>query len=378
MTIRSVEAIPLEYSLDSDSEYGDSRGYVDARTTTLVKLITGDGEIGWGEAFGPPATISALIEDLFADAVKGTTPWESEQLVDRVYRGDIGAYHFSRDPLVLTALSGIEIAHWDLRGKTVGKPVRTLLGGTTRESVTPYASTMYYGESPEHACQNAIEDGFPALKIKVGRDIESDVRRVRTAREVIGDERALMVDYNGNYTPTEAVEAIHALDPYDIMWVEEPILPGNSKGYHYIRDHVDVPLAAGEAHIGRFASTDLIQDGFIDILQPNITRCGGFSEAAYIAKAATTRDILVRPHVWNSAVGIAAALQFAATVPCYPFSSVDESQPFFFEYDRGTNPLQTELIEQPFDPSNGELSIPDGPGLGIEVDSTAIETHRSE
>lgn len=380
MRVESVEPIPLCHRLQDGRSFGGTRGMTQTRTTTLVKLISDDGSVGWGEAFAPPKTVSTYIEEVFEDEVIGLEPCEAEALADRVYTGDIGGYHFAGDGIVQAALTGVEVALWDLRGKHVGKPVHDILGGTSRDAVTPYASTMYiteWDQDPAEPMIAAAEEGFDAAKIKIGRSVEDDLHRVKTAREKLGSEADLMVDYNGNYTPTQAIRSINEIEPYDITWVEEPVPPENYDGYQRIKNAVDIPLAAGEAHFGRFEFTRLIQDGVVDIVQPNLGRCGGFSEARYIARTATTQNVTVRPHVWNSGVGVAAALQFFATVPMYPHAS-GASPPALFEFDRSENPLRDEVLVNAFDPTGGCLAVPDEPGLGIEVDETAVDRYRMD
>ncbi len=351
----------------------------DTRTATLVKVTADDGTVGWGEAFAPPRTVATLIEEFFADAVVGLDPWDAETLADAVYTGEIGGYHFGRQAFTQAALTGVEVALWDLRGKALGKPVRELLSGQSHDAVTPYASTMYiteWGQDPAEPMERAVEEGFTAAKIKIGRSVEDDVHRVRTAREILGDDARLMVDYNGNYTATDALESIRAIEEFDLTWIEEPVPPEDVDGYRRLRDAIDVPLAAGEAHHGRFEFTDLVRENVVDVVQPNLGRCGGFAEARYLARLATTNNVRIRPHVWNSAVGLAAAIQFAATVPSYPMRSDRSTRPILFEFDRSENPLRNELLAEPFDPTGGELSVPDAPGLGIEIDETAVERFR--
>lgn len=378
MRVESVEPIPLCHRLQDGRSFGGTRGMTQTRTTALVKLVADDGTVGWGEAFAPPETVSTLIREVFEDEVIGLEMWEGAALADQIYTGDIGGYHFARDGIVQAALTGVEVALWDLRGKHAGKPVRDILGGESRNAVTPYASTMYiteWDQDPAEPIAAAVEEGFDAAKIKIGRSVEDDLHRVETAREILGSEADLMVDYNGNYTPTQAIRSINKIKPYDITWVEEPVPPENYEGYQRVKNAVDIPLAAGEAHFGRFEFTRLIQDGVIDIVQPNLGRCGGFSEAKYIARTATTQNVTVRPHVWNSGVGVAAALQFLATVPTYPHASNTSPSPLF-EFDRSENPLRDQILKTSFDPSGGSLAVPDAPGLGIEVDGAAVDRYR--
>lgn len=381
MEIQSVEVIPLEHLLGEDRGYGGARGITHNRTATIVKLTTDNGLVGIGEAFAPPLTVATLIEEVFSESLVGRSPWEANSLADEVYTGQIGGYHFGREGFTQAALTGIEVAMWDLQGKILGQPVKELLGGPTRNSVTPYASTMYFTEwdqDPAEPIRDAVNEGFTAAKIKIGKSIEDDIRRVKTARETLGDDAHLMVDYNGNYTPTQALKSIREIEEYDITWVEEPVPPENVDGYQRIQNHIDIPLAAGEAHFGRFEFTRLIEKGVVDIIQPNLGRCGGFAEAEYIAQSATTQNIRVRPHVWNSGIGLAAALQFAATVPTYPERSDLSTTPVLFEVDRSENPLRTEILKNNLDLSGDTLTVPDSPGLGIELDDEAVDCYKIE
>ena len=381
MEITEIDAVPLSHSLESGRAFGGSRGMTDTRSTTLVRLETADGTVGWGEAFAAPRAVAALIEDVFADEIRGSSPIAAESLADRVYTGDIGGYHAAREALAQSALSGVEVAMWDLRGKAVGKPIHELLGGRRVESVVPYASTMYiteWGQDPAEPMREAAAEGFTAAKIKIGRGREDDRERVETAREILGEDAHLMVDYNGNYTPRQAIASIRDLEPYDLTWVEEPVPPEDFSGYREVGERVDAPLAAGEAHYGRFEFARLLREGLVDVIQPNLGRCGGFAEARFVAKLATTANAIVRPHVWNSAVGTAAALQFAASVSTYPHAEGAVPDPVLFEYDRSENPLRDDLLETPLDPTGGTLAVPQSPGLGVEVDEAAVERYRLE
>lgn len=377
MEIRDVTAIPLEHPLEDGGSFGSSRGKTATRTATLVRLETADGAVGWGEAFAPPRTVATLIEEVFADAVVGLEPYDAGTLSAETLMGRAGGYHFGRSAFVRCALSGIDTALWDLRGKLTGEPVYRILGGS-RETVVPYASTMYvteWGQDPVEPIERAVDEDFTAAKIKIGRNREDDLERVATARELLGDDAFLMVDFNGNLRPKQAVAAAEALEPYDLTWIEEPVPPENESGYEYVRERIDAPIAAGEAHFSRSDFTRLIEDELVDIVQPNLGRCGGLSEAQFIGQLAETRNVAVRPHVWNSGVGVAAALQFAASGSGYPHSE-NIPEPFLFEFDRSENPLRHDVLVDPFDPTGGELAIPDGPGLGIEVDEPAVESYR--
>ncbi|AHG01654.1 mandelate racemase (plasmid) [Halostagnicola larsenii XH-48] len=377
MEITDVQAIPLAHSLPDGQGLGDARGFGTDRGTTLVRLETDDGAVGWGEAFAPGPMATATVETMFADDLIGMDPFEVESLAERSYTDP---YHFGGDVVVQSAVSALDVACWDIIGQHVGRPVHRLLGGTHCEELTPYASTMYFTESDrpiEQPIREAVEEGFTAAKIKIGAGLESDVERVRTAREILGEDADLMVDMNGNYRPHQALESARAIEEFDVTWIEEPVPPENLSGYRELRKKIDTPIAAGEAHYGRFEFKELIDDRTVDIVQPNLGRCGGLSEARLIAGMASTENVAVRPHIWNSAVGLAAAVQFAASLSSYPHTR-NVPEPMLIEFDRSENPLRSDLLESPFDPSGGSIDVPQEPGLGIEIDQDALERYRSD
>ena len=375
MRITGIETIPIGHELPEGRGLGDARGFGRTRETTLVRLETDAGVEGWGEAFAPGQIVDATVDELFADDVVGMDPFDVESLAIDSYTDP---YHFGGDVFVQSAVSAIDVACWDIIGKTVERPIHRLLGGRERESLVPYASTMYFAEADrplEEPMREAVDEGFTAAKIKIGANTDDDLERVRVAREILGDDGRLMVDMNGNYRPHQAIETAKAIAEYDVDWIEEPVPPENDSGYRDVKAAVDVPIAAGEAHYGRFAFKELVDDRAVDIVQPNLGRCGGLSEARLIADMATTENVAVRPHIWNGAVGMAAAIQFAASVPDYPHTR-NVPEPMLVEFDRSENPLRDDLLETPFDPSGGTLDVPQEPGLGIEIDEDALERYR--
>jgi len=377
MEITALETIPLAHELPEGQGLGDARSFGRSRETTLLRVETDDGLVGWGEAFAPGEIVAATVDALFREDVLGMDPYDVESLAERSYTQP---YHFGGDGFVQSVVSGIDVACWDVIGKATSRPVHQLLGGRRTESLVPYASTMYFTETDRSVAEpieEAVAEGFTAAKIKIGTGVDEDVERVRTAREVLGDDATLMVDVNGNYRAHQAIRSANAIAEYDLAWIEEPVPPENDSGYDRVAAAVDVPLAAGEAHFGRFAFKDLIDGGAVDVVQPNLARCGGFSEARLIADLATTENVAVRPHVWNSAVGMAAAVQFAASLPDYPHSrAVPEA--VLLECDRSPNPLREDLLETPLDPTGGTLDVPQGPGLGIDVDRDALARYRAD
>lgn len=375
MEVSAVEAIPLAYPLDDGRAYGSARGTVDQRVSTLIRVESRDGTVGWGEAFGPPRTTATLVEELFSDIVVGMNPFEVESLCEQNYAG---LYHFGSSGIIQSASSGIDIALWDLIGTSLGSSVGELLGGRKRSTVTPYASTMYiteWDQDPEVPIRAAVDEGFTAAKIKIGRGINDDIERVRTALELLDGDARLMVDCNGNYRADQAIKLARALEPYDVHWIEEPLPPEDLLGYERLRERVDVSIAAGEAAYARFEFQELFDRGIVDIAQPDVCKCGGLSEARLIAKMATTHNISISPHNWTGAIGLAASLQYVASLPRYPHST-NVPEELLFEFDRADNVLREELLESPIDPTGGTVAIPDGPGLGVEVDREIVDEYR--
>lgn len=378
MEITSVEAIPLSCPLEEEYVVSGRGDPVPERPMTLLKVEDNDGTVGWGEAFGPPKTNAAICEELVADSVLGIDPFEVESLMERAYAGQ---YHFSRRGPLQCVLAGLDMAIWDLIGKQLGKPVHELLGGPNREEVVPYASLMMHFDPASDSLESdsstqleqAVDDGFIAAKIKIGRGIEDDVRRVKRAREVLGPDAYLMADMNGNYRTDQAIRAISALEPYDLQWVEEPILPHQPADYSKLKEHTITPLAAGEAAYSRFEFEELLESA-VDIVQPDLSKTG-FSEARYVAKRAVTSNIGMSPHCWNGPVARSAAIQFAAAVPAYPHSG-QHPEPLFVEIDRSNNPLRDELLESPVNVSGNSIEIPSDPGLGVTPDPSVIDEYR--
>jgi D-galactarolactone cycloisomerase len=373
-TIDRVEAYPLRFSL-GDKGYGSSRGIVQARETTLVKVVTNDGVVGWGESFGPTTALVPLVNELAADlvgkAVDAPGAFASATMQRHYHRGG---------GLNTAAISGIEIALWDVLGRTLDVSVATLLGGRARESVTPYASTGYVRADRDlgkfAAGLEKDSAGLKAAKIKCGLGKSEDRARAEVAREILGPSGFLMVDFNGNYSADQAFASIMTLRDLDIAWVEEPLAPEDISGLGLLRS-LGVPLATGEALYGRSSFRSLATERLVDYLQPDVTKVGGLLEAKNVSELARAWGLRFSPHVWGGGIALAATLQLLASVPDYPHTAV-VPEPLWLEFDRGENALRQELLTAAFRPVKGEMPIPNGPGLGVEVDESALEFLRAD
>lgn len=374
MRITSIEPIPLRYTLPPEQAYGMARGLVGERVCTLVRVRVDEGLEGIGEAWGPPAIVVPHVEAL-RDVFFQQDPYDLEVVIQRWLNV---TYHQGYAGLRFAALSGVELALWDLMGKAAGLPVSKLLGGTARTQVRAYASDGFFTAGQDDfgdQVARSLEGGFDAIKIKIGRGIDDDVRRVETVRNVGGD-CLLMVDMNATYTADAAIASLIAVREYGIHWVEEPVSPLDRSGLRVVRSAVpDIPIAAGEAEYLRYGFRGLIAERLVDIVQPDVAKCGGLLEAKEIARMALTENIRVSPHSWSGAVSLAATLQLLASIPDSPHTTAAPF-PLFFELDRTDNPLRDELLTEPIRAHDGWVSIPDGPGLGITLDEDAVARYR--
>lgn len=371
MHIISVETFDLRCPIEPS--FGWSQGWIDERTTTLVKITADNGLVGWGEGASKP-----LIDGLLAPLVIGQDPMQRAALWERMFHALYNGNIFVG--LAGSALSAVDIALWDLAGKATGLPVHALLGGQVRERVAVYATGLYYteGEFPDRLLDEArayVEQGFTGMKTKVGGlSVEEDVRRVRALREAIGPDVRLMVDANEGYNATTAIRIGRMLADLDLMWFEEPVNAQDIEAYLQVKAALPMAIAGGENLRTRFEFKDYLARRAYDIVQPDIMHCGGITEMARICAMANAHGIQVNPHVWGSPVMIAATLHLTATLPSCP--PARDPQPYaqepVMEFDRTPSAIRQRVCAEPFDQQNSFIRVPDGPGLGIEVDEYAV------
>lgn len=374
MKIRSIAFIALSAPLPDGQAYGMSKSLATARQSTLVRLTLEDGTEGWGEAWGVPAANLAFLPMLQA-ALAGTHVLDVEQGFAMILARN---YHFGIQGPVMACISGIDIAAKDAAGKVLGVPVHRLLGGKRWDSVPVYASGGYITEDPERDFEPQLaaiaEAGHGAAKIKIGLSPASDEARMRTARRILGDGYDIMVDINSNYTADLARESIARIAPFRPGWVEEPLMPQDLSGYELLHRWSPVPIAAGEALYTGYDFKRLLDRRAVDVLQPDLTLCGGFWQGRVIAALAAMEHVRISPHVWGTGIGLAAAVHFTAALPSYPHAG-NVPKPALVEYDVGRNPLREEVLRNPVRATAGRIPVSDAPGLGIEVDLDSLERH---
>lgn len=373
MKISTVEPFVVSHHLKERFYF--SQWQYDTRTICLVKITCDDGTFGWGEGYGPAGVIKAGVE-FFREMLIGRNPLETESLWQTMY---LRSLDYARRGILLSALSAIDVALWDLRGKILSQPVSVLLGGRRRESVRTYASGMYFTETEslsERLSQEALgykEQGFDAMKMKVGLNIRRDIENVQAVRLAIGPDIDLMIDANHAYSLTEAMKLARAVESYQIFWFEEPISPEYYPGYSQLRKATSIPIAGGECEYLRFGFLHLFQQQCVDIAQPDICAAGGLTEVKRIADMAYTFGVDIVPHTWGTGIALSAALHLVANLDMVGgrLNSADA----LMELDRTENPLRDELVQPTFSPHNGHLQVPNEPGLGVTVDEDALRRY---
>ena len=376
MRIAEIRTHILEASLTEPFAY--SQAWYERRGAMLVEVVGEDGTSGWGEAFGPPRLTAAIVQHyrpslIGADALATEAIWQSlyNMLRDHGQKG-----------LPIEALSAVDIALWDLKGRHLGLPVHRLMGGPLRTNVQAYATGFYRkrrGDPLEYLVGEAhqrVAEGFTGLKLKLGFGLDQDIRLCRTVREAVGPGIAIMVDANHAYDATAAIRLGRGIQDLDIAWFEEPVPPEDLAGYRDVRAALDVPIAGGEAEFTRWGHRQLLTERTMDIVQPDVCAAGGISECKKIADMANAFGIRVNPHVWGTGVGLAASLQLIATLPHNP-PGLFPLEPLL-EFDCSEHPIRMAVLQSPIVQSAGRVDIPSGPGLGIEIDRTALERFRSE
>ncbi|MBW1768162.1 MAG: mandelate racemase/muconate lactonizing enzyme family protein [Deltaproteobacteria bacterium] len=379
MKITGVETYVLQGLLE-DKAFGWSQRVTDRRQSALCVISTDEGIQGMGEAFyfaGPAKIAACLISDSYAPLIMGRDPFDNSVIWDFLY-------NWSRDQgmkgLPISALSAIDIALWDIKGKALGMPVYKLLGGAYRDKAYAYATGLYQPQNVPSIEEALVEEalgykkeGFRAMKLKVGYGIEEDMRYIKAVREAIGDDMVLMVDANHAYNASEAIRLAREMERYKVFWFEEPVPPEDIDGYIEVKQKSNILIAGGECEYTRYGFRELITRRAVDILQPDLCAVGGFTEMMKIVAMASAWNVPLIPHVWGTSVGLAASLQFFAALPHFPERRYP-AEPFF-EYDRSPHPLRDGVTRERFVMKDSYLDIPSRPGLGVTLNMDFVKKH---
>ncbi|MGH7046825.1 MAG: mandelate racemase/muconate lactonizing enzyme family protein [Stellaceae bacterium] len=370
MKILEIKTYRLEVALAEPFAY--SQAWYERRGAMLVEIVGEDGLSGWGEAFGPPR-LTAPIVDFYAPLLLGQDAFATELHWQNLYNR---LRDHGQKGLAIEALSAVDIALLDLKGRALGLPVHRLFGGPLRRRVEAYATGFYRkgtGDPVPYLIDEArqrVAAGFSAIKLKLGFGIDEDIRVCRAVRREIGDGIAIMVDANHAYDATAAIRLGRRIEELDITWFEEPVPPEDLDGYREVKAALRIPVAGGEAEFTRWGFRRILAGRAIDILQPDVAAAGGISECKKIADMANAFGVRVNPHVWGTGIALAASLQLIAILPDNPPGL--HPIPPLLEFDQSEHPMRMAVLCQPIEQQDGWVAIPSGPGLGIDIDRDAI------
>jgi len=364
MKITDVQTIRLRAPIPTDGQVFSRSGVRSTRSTTLVRVDTDEGISGIGSASGNGELIEVIVAKVIKPLLVGMDPTEIDTIWDKAYvRG--GHKEFGTRGIGVVALSGVDMALWDILGKARGVPLYQLLGGKCRDKVPVYATALY-PEEPSKVARRArgfAEQGFHGVKIKVGFDLDQDIRIVRAVREELGKDFIVMTDANQGYSVDVALKASDAFADCGAYWLEEPLFVEDIEGHAILREKSKTPIAVGENLHMCYAFENFIMRGAVDFIQPDVARAGGITELRKITALAARHKVPVSFHTWGDGVALAASVHLSAAL----------KDCIVMELDYTYNPLREELLREPFKVQNGFLIPPERPGLGIELNPNALE-----
>ena len=360
MKITNVEAIPLQIPLETPATFATRT--IRFRDYVAVKIHTDEGITGIGYTWYLHSAL--VINHLLKEHLIGTDPFSIELLWNRMYH----EVYRERKGAAIKAVSALDIALWDIIGKSLKQPLYRLLGGNSNKARC-YASGGYYKEGKGipglvKEMTGYVARGFKAVKMKVGAmPIEKDLERIKAVRKALGSEIEIMIDANNGYTVTQAIKAGRAFEKYDVAWFEEPVWPDDIKGSAEVASALDTPVASGELEYTRYGFRDLIVNGAIDIAQPDATACGGITEWIKIAHMASAWNMPVAPHGEHE-----VHMHLVAAVP----------NGSYVEYFLREADIMKEMLLFIGAPEtvDGWLEIPPRPGLGLEFDEKILKKYR--
>jgi galactonate dehydratase len=341
----------------------------------FLKVMTDDGLVGWGEPVveGRADTVKAAVEEL-SSYIIGQDPMRIEDLWQVMYR----AGFYRGGPILTSAISGIEQALWDIKGKFYNAPVYDLMGGASRDKIRVY--NWIGGDRPSDVREAALQQiaaGFTAVKMNASEElhyidsfskVEKVIERIATVREVGGSDFGIGIDFHGRVHKSMAKILAKELDQYRPMFIEEPVLPENNEALKEIARYTSAPIATGERMYTRWGFKELLQQGIVDIIQPDVSHAGGILETRKIAAMAEAYDVALAPHCPLGPIALASCLQVDA---CSPNAFIQE-QSLGIHYNQGNDILDYILNPQTFEYQDGFVSLPKGPGLGVEVNEEKV------
>ena len=367
MKIANITAYPLSFEIPEQFRVTLGIGSAIKRDCVLVKVETNEGLVGWGEAHAgrAPGTVAHLANTTLKALVVGMDAYDVVGVWKKIYTMQLASHGMGAACAI--AMSGIDMALWDIRGKAVGWPVYKLLGGSARP-VPAYAGGISLGYQPPEELVNearlVVEQGYKALKLRLGDSPHDDITRVEAVRNALGSEVDILTDANTAYTLSDARRVMPALDAASVGWLEEPFPPHDHAQYREARTFGRTPLAAGENHYTRFEFQRVVEDRSITIIQPDLSKTGGITEGMRIAAMVSGWKYSLNPHTSLTGLNVAASIHL--------LMSIDNAG--YFEADLSRyNPLRDDLCSwNAVVAPNGTVRPPEEPGLGVEIDESLL------
>jgi L-alanine-DL-glutamate epimerase-like enolase superfamily enzyme len=370
LRITEVKAYPTSFAIPPANRVALGIGTAVKRDAVVVKVATAGGLMGWGEAHHGRAhtAVAKLIDTTLRQLVLGMDADDVVGIWDRMYRYQLASHGMGAGACL--AMSGIDMAIWDIRGKAAGVPLYRLLGGR-RRAIPAYAGGVSLGyQAPDLLLQEAkksLSRGYKAIKLRVGDTVSRDVERMRAVREAFGPELVILTDANIGYRVEDVRRVMPAMDELGIGWLEEPFPAHDYASYRQAKGFGRTPLAAGENHFTRFEFNRVIDDGAITIVQPDLSKSGGITECLRIAALASAWKLPVHPHSSMTGLNHAASIHFLAAIDNGGYFEGDVSK---------SNKFRDELVQNPGEiDADGNVWPPEKPGLGVEVDESFLAKH---
>ena len=371
VTVTGVDAVPLRLP-EVDAERCDG-----TQDTLLIFVTASDGTCGVGEVDSAPLVAKAVVDaepsHLIARGLRSVLLGRNPLDIEACWQAMVDQTRYFAGGATMHAISGVDIALWDLAGKLLGVPVARLLGGARSDRLDAYASLVMPDTPAEAAAEAArlVEGGYRAIKFgwgSIGQDLAFNAELVREIRRTAGDQVKIMIDAGQVWDTKTALRMASMLETYDIAWLEEPVAPDNLTGYRALSDRTSLPIAGGEAESDYAAFERLIEVGGLDLIQPDLARCGGLTQGRRLAWLAQQRHRRVVPHAFKSGVLVAASTHFAAAIP----------NGGLIEHTVSTSPIARDLVHRGIGFADGQVTVPlDRPGLGVEVDTDVLERLRA-
>jgi D-galactarolactone cycloisomerase len=370
LRITDVRAYPTSFPVDPKNSVTLGIGRAVKRDAVIVKVSTEDGITGWGEAHHGrcPGAVAHLVNTTMKLLVVGQDANDITGIWKKVYDKQLASHGMGAGACL--ALSGIDMALWDIRGKALKLPLYKLLGGRSKP-IPVYAGGVSLGyQDPKSLMEEArphVQAGYKAIKLRIGDSVARDIERVAMARKTFGDDLVILSDANTGYTVADARAAMPALDDMNVGWLEEPFPAHDYLSYREAARFGRLPLAAGENHYTRFEFNRVIEDGAIKILQPDLSKTGGITEAVRIAALASSWKLPIHPHTSMTGLNMAATIHFLAAI----------ENGGYFEADISRNNLfRDQMVSKPFSVDNeGNVTPLEGPGIGLEIDEEFLKTY---